>query len=127
MTTDEPGAGTVFDEVDRPATRPRQRFMSGFLMGLALQAGAAVLFAVLFVVGPKDCYTGLTVGAALLIAIVADLLAGVNTFWRASRSNRHHRGAMAAGLALTYVAALVAFGLYLAWAFSPSPPFGCAD
>ena len=125
MTTDEPGAGAIRDEVDRPATHRHNLLMSGIRVGLVVQAGAAVLYAVLFAVGPKDCYIGLTIVGALYITIIVDVLAGVITFLRVARSNPH-RGAVAAGLALSYLLPLVAASLITAWMMIATP-FACAD
>ena len=124
MTVDEPAVVTL---LDGPATRARNRFMSGLLIGLVVQAGAAVFYAVLTALGPKGCYAGYTAGLALLVTIIVDVLAGVITFWRVSRSNPHHRGAAAAGLALSYLAVPVAVGLYLTWGMTILIQFGCAD
>jgi len=128
MTIDEPGTGVALDEMHRPAARLRSRFMSGFLIGLAVQAGAVGLFAVLAAVGPKGCYAGYTASIALYITIIVDAVAGVITFWRVTRSNPDHRRAVAAGMALSYLLALVAvIVIIVTWAMAYFMQFGCAD
>jgi hypothetical protein len=124
MATDGAGVGAALGEVDRPATRARNAFMSGLLVGLMVQAGAAVLLGVLDAVRPRGCAYTVSLAGVLFIALAFDLTAGAIAFVRMSRSNPHHPRALAAGLLLSYVPASVAAGLFTAATFAIS---ACAD
>jgi hypothetical protein len=113
----------LFMDATTVGTRHRTRWVANLRAGLLVHFAAALVFIALSALRLEGCDTADGLAAAWTLAILADLFIAAVAVVLMRRANRHHLRAALVGWTLSFIPALVAAGIAIA--YMNSLPSGC--